>query len=122
MHIRFFKAPDLKSEKTLEDAYKKMSKQLHPDKNGGKDEDFKELGREYDILMKHIKRINTRQIYVRQPMMWGWGWGSGNTTGTTSFSNNINCEVRFYESFWLLWKNILRFNKNLTNLKNIWKK
>ncbi len=60
-------------------AYRKMAHQHHPDKNGGKDEKFKELNEAYQILSDEKKRAQYDQFGTTD--FSGAGFGGGNPFG-----------------------------------------
>ena len=62
---------DITVEKTsLKQAYKKRSKEVHPDVEGGSHEEFKALQEAYELLLEHVLGqtidLVTREVLVTQ--------------------------------------------------------
>lgn len=70
-------------------AYRKLAHQHHPDKNGGKDDKFKELNEAYQVLSDPQKKANYDQFGTAD--MGGFGGGNpfggqyGNNQGFSGF-------------------------------------
>ncbi len=75
-------------------AFLKLAHQHHPDKNGGKDEKFKEINEAYQVLGNKEKRAQYDQFGSAGPGMGGFGGGQG-YGGFGGFQNggmNINMD------------------------------
>jgi molecular chaperone DnaJ len=77
-------------------AFLKLAHQYHPDKNGGKDDKFKEINEAYQVLGNEQKRKQFDQFGAADPGMGGFGGGAqGGYGGFGGFQNggmNINMD------------------------------
>src|SRR4051794_36309921 len=72
------------SEKEIKTAYRKLSKQHHPDANKGSEERFKDISAAYDVLGDPAKRKEYDEVRKMGPMANPFG-GAGGDGFTTNF-------------------------------------
>jgi molecular chaperone DnaJ len=80
------------SQDDVKKAFLKLAHQYHPDKNGGKDDKFKEINEAYQVLGNEQKRKQFDQFGSAQG---GQGGGFGGFNGYSGFQNggmNINMD------------------------------
>jgi molecular chaperone DnaJ len=68
------------SDKDITKAYRKLARELHPDKNPGDtaaEERFKEVSAAYDVVGDEEKRKRYDEVRRLGPMAGGFGGGSG---------------------------------------------
>jgi molecular chaperone DnaJ len=83
--------PDGASQKDIKSAYRKLSRQLHPDANPGDasaEERFKDVSAAYDVLGDEAKRKEYDEVRRLGPMA-GAGNGFGGGTGGFSFEGDL---------------------------------
>src|SRR3954451_25496590 len=73
------------SEKEIKTAYRKLSKQYHPDANKGSEERFKEISAAYDVLGDPTKRKEYDEVRAMGPSANPFGGGPGQGGFTTNF-------------------------------------
>ena len=75
------------SEKEIKAAFRKLSKQYHPDANKGSEEKFKDISAAYDVLGDPARRKEYDEVRAMGPMAnpFGAGSGAGGNGFTTSF-------------------------------------
>lgn len=82
------------SQDEVKKAFLKLAHQYHPDKNGGKDDKFKEINEAYQVLGNEQKRKQFDQFGSTGPAG-GFGGGQGGYGGFGGFQNggmNINMD------------------------------
>jgi molecular chaperone DnaJ len=83
------------SQDEVKKAFLKLAHQYHPDKNGGKDDKFKEINEAYQVIGNEQKRKQYDQFGSAGPGMGGFGGGQGGYGGFGGFQNggmNINMD------------------------------
>jgi molecular chaperone DnaJ len=83
------------SQDEVKKAFLKLAHQHHPDKNGGRDDKFKEINEAYQVLGNKEKRAQYDQFGSAGPGMGGFGGGQGGFSGFGGFQNggmNINMD------------------------------
>src|SRR5213080_5329280 len=86
----YYKALGISSsatDKEIKAAYRKLSKQYHPDANKGSEERFKEISAAYDVLGDPAKRKEYDEVRRLGPMAnpFGGAGGQGGNGFTTNF-------------------------------------
>ena len=72
------------TDKEIKAAYRKLSKQYHPDASGGNEERFKEISAAFDVVGDPQKRKEYDEVRRLGPMAGAFGGGGGNPfTGFT---------------------------------------
>lgn len=77
------------TDKEITRAYRKLAKELHPDTNPGKEEQFKEVSAAYDVLGDAEKRKEYDQVRKMGPAAGGFGSGArgGQQYGNADFGD-----------------------------------
>src|SRR3954453_11690027 len=73
------------TDKEIKTAYRKLSKQYHPDANKGSEERFKEISAAYDVLGDPAKRKEYDEVRAMGPAANPFGGGPGAGGFTTNF-------------------------------------
>src|SRR3954470_14323217 len=73
------------TDKEIKAAYRKLSKQYHPDANKGSEERFKEISAAYDVLGDPTKRKEYDEVRAMGPSANPFGGGPGQGGFTTNF-------------------------------------
>ena len=74
------------SDKDIKAAYRKLSKQFHPDAEGGNEERFKEISAAFDVVGDPAKRKEYDDVRRLGPMASGFGGMGGSGAGGNPFS------------------------------------
>src|SRR5947209_8695652 len=77
------------TDKEIKTAYRKLSKQYHPDANKGSEERFKEISAAYDVLGDPAKRKEYDEVRRLGPAANPFGGGTG---GPGGFTNNFRVD------------------------------
>ena len=77
------------TEKEIKTAYRKLSKQYHPDANKGSEERFKEISAAYDVLGEPAKRKEYDEVRRMGPVSNPFGGASG---GQGGFGGNFRVD------------------------------
>src|SRR5438445_2125915 len=73
--------PEHATQKEIKAAYRRLSKQYHPDQNPGSEERFKEVSAAYDVIGDSEKRKQYDEMRRLGPMGFAPGGGGGFTAG-----------------------------------------
>ena len=82
--------PEKATHDEIRKAYRKLSKQLHPD-SGGDEERFKEVSAAYDVLGDQAKRKEYDDVRKLGPMGNPFGGGGGNPFGSAPSCTSLRC-------------------------------
>jgi DnaJ-class molecular chaperone len=82
------------SEAEIKAAFRKLAHEHHPDKNGGKDEKFKEINEAYQTLSDKNKRAQYDQFGSGGPQFGGGQQGNpfGGQEDSVDFHGKISCD------------------------------
>src|SRR2546421_1998908 len=75
------------TEREIKAAYRKLSKQHHPDANKGSEEKFKDISAAYDVLRDPARRKEYDEVRAMGPMANPFGAGAG--AGGNGFTANF---------------------------------
>ena len=87
-YYRILGVSDTATAKEIKSAYRKLSRQYHPDANNGdasSEERFKEISAAYDVIGDEAKRKEYDEVRRLGPMAGGMGGGMGGAGAGTSF-------------------------------------